>query len=111
MKKISKVLLVALIGFGIIAVVPAVKAGDAENCWGGCDNDAAQNMSRAAEDTVDFEACWGRCDTDASQDPDLYPEFFTWHDPADKNDGRGTTASFSWDDPAGDERETMASYR
>lgn len=92
MKKFSKVLLVALIGFGIIAVVPAVKAGDAETCWGRCDNDTAQNI--APTDKTDVEACWGRCDTDAAQDP-MLSTLSTWEDPAGKDE----------------ERETMASYR
>lgn len=95
MKKVSKVLLVALIGLGSVAAVPAASAEDVENCWGRCDTNATQDVSRMSEDTVDVEACWGRCDTDGSQDPQLYPELFTWHDPAGKDE----------------ERETMASYR
>jgi hypothetical protein len=110
-KTISKALLVALIGLGSIAVVPIVKAGDAESCWGRCDTDAGQNIERdsvAAAEKTDTEACWGRCDTDTAQDAELY----TWHDPAGKNEDRETTGSYSWDDPADkDERDTLVSYQ
>lgn len=108
-KKISKVLFVALIGLGSVAAVPGVLAGNPETCWGRCDSEVAYDealqrwWSVAGADDIApardeaLQRWWsvaGKDDAEAMQIPVLP----TWWNDRNRADDE-------------DEVETMASYR
>lgn len=127
MKNVSKILLVALFGLGSVAAVPAVKAGDVENCWGRCDthrmqDDALQRWwSMAGADDMQpaqnevLQRWWHVAGADDSESPRDEALQRWWHVAgADDAVASQETILPDWYTSRAnreDELETMAAYR
>lgn len=102
MKKISNVLLVALISLGSVAAVPVVHAGDSLSCSGRCDTETQDKSLHRG---------WSVAGTDDPQPLQDGAALWRWWHVAGADDTEAAQDSGTARADNDEERETMASYR